>query len=197
MTGFRDIQFPVSISFRAVGGLDFVTNVVIVNSGREFRDQVQSQPGGYWEVSRNALLPKDYEPMQSFFMNVIGRAYSFRFKDWTDFVATSAQGKFTAIDGTHFQMIKRYTFGGFDFDRNITKPHATPTITGGSSPSTDLTTGIVTVSSGTPTAWAGEFDCHCRLDTDKMRAEQIDRHGSGGGLIIGWSSIPIVMLKTA
>jgi uncharacterized protein (TIGR02217 family) len=190
---FLDIQFPSAISFHAVGGPGFLTNVVIANSGQEFRDQVWSLERGSWEVSHAARLPTDYKPLQAFFRIARGRANSFRFKDWSDFAATSSEGVFTMLTSTTFQAWKRYTFGGQTFDRKITKLVATPTTTGGTVSSWALTTGIVTMTTGTPTAWAAEFDCHCRFDTDQMKAETIDK--SGRELLIGWSSIPVIEVR--
>jgi hypothetical protein len=86
-------------------------------------------------------------------------------------------------------MVKAYNFDGETYNRDITKPVSGTIVTDASS--LNYTTGIAT--SGT--YWHGEFDCHARFDTDKMKAETIDRNGAGGELIIGWSSIPIIELK--
>jgi len=190
---FLDIQFPEAISYGAVGGPGFLTNVVITNSGNEFRDQVWSLERGSWDVSHAARMPDAYRPLQAFFRMARGRANSFRFKDHSDFTVGAGEGVFVMLTPTTFQMYKRYTFGAQTFDRKITKPVATPGITGGTLSGIDLTTGIVTMTSGTPTAWQGEFDCHCRFDTDQMKAESITR--SGSVLIIGWSSIPIIEVR--
>lgn len=189
---FKNIRFPVDISFDAVGGPGFLTNVVPVNSGREFREDVWALERGEWEVSHAAKLPNKYERLRSFFRVVKGRAYSFRFKDWTDFVALSGEGLF--IDAgddspaTTKQMVKRYTFGSETFDRVITKPISGSVTTDASS--LDYNTGIAT--SGT--YWFGEFDCHVRFDTDKMLAVTKDRNPAEG-LIITWASIPLIEIK--
>ncbi|MGA4923229.1 hypothetical protein, partial [Bacillus subtilis] len=54
----------------------------------------------------------------------------------------------------------------------------------------DYTTGIA--DSGT--TWYGEFDIHCRFDTDAMRAETINKQDDGT-YIVGWQSIPIVEVR--
>lgn len=187
------MQFPEAISYGAIGGPGFLTNIVVVNSGNEFPDQVWSLERGSWEVSHAARFPAQYKLLQSFFRIMRGRANTFRFKDHSDFTVSSGEGVFVLLTATTFQMYKRYTFGAETYDRKITKPVATPGITGGTLSSINLTTGIVTMTSGTPTAWQGEFDCHCRFDTDQMKQESISR--SGGLLIIGWSSIPIVEVR--
>lgn len=98
------------------------------------------------------------------------------------------------LTSTTFQAWKRYTFSGQTFDRKITKLVATPTTTGGTVSSWALTTGIVTMTSGTPLTWASEFDCHCRFDTDHMKAVTMDRSLTDG-LVIGWSSIPVIEVR--
>lgn len=188
---FKNIRFPPNISFDAIGGPGFLTNVVTMNSGNESRDSVWSLERGEWEVSQAAKLPAKYEPLQAFFRVVKGRGYSFRFKDWTDFSAASGQGLF--IDASDDspptrQMIKRYTFGSEIFDRVITKPISGKITT--DAVSLDYNTGIA--ASGT--FWSGEFDCHVRFDTDKMKAITKDRNPAKG-LIITWASIPLIEIK--
>lgn len=189
---FRDIRLPPAISFGAVGGPGFRTEIVATESGAESRDATQAKELGSWDISYAARLPIAYVPLQAFFRVVRGRADTWRFKDWSDFAATAAQGVFVLLTSTTFQMYKRYTFSGLTYDVKITLPVAgTITVTGGTSPSVNSATGVVTVASGTPTAWAGEFDRLCRFDTDTMHANTIDRNGAQGDLIIGWSGIPI------
>jgi uncharacterized protein (TIGR02217 family) len=187
-------RFPETISFGVTGGPEFVTNVVIVDSGYEYRNQRRSLELNKWDVANAARLPAMWEPLKHFFRIAAGRANAFRFKDWMDYSATSSEGVFTMLTSTTFQMWKRYTAGASTYDRKIQKPvSGTITVTGGTGAVVDTTTGIVTVSSGTPTAWAGEFDVPCRFDTDEMRGEIIDR--SAGGFVIGWQSIPIVEIR--
>lgn len=188
-------RFPENISFGVTGGPDFLTDVVIVNSGVEYRNQVRSLELGSWDVAHAARLPAQYDPLKAFFRIAAGKANAFRFKDWQDYAATSLEGVFTLLTSTTFQMWKRYTSGATTYDRRIQKPvSGTVTVTGGTVSSIDYTTGIVTMTSGTPTAWAGEFDVPARFDTDQMRGEIIDRNGTSG-FVIGWESIPIVEVR--
>lgn len=197
MAIFLDIRFPDRISFGAIGGAGFNTNIAVMASGAESRNQEWEFERMQWEVAQAAKLPKDYQPLQAFFRLAAGRANTFCFKDWTDYICAAGDGFFIASDGSPsgYQMVKRYTFGGLTVDRRITKPRNNNTIniTGVGSPSgLDYATGIVY--GGTPTAWSGEFDVHCRFDTDVMRAEAINRD-PGVGLIVTWGSIPIVEVK--
>lgn len=197
MSIFLDIRFPDRIAFGAIGGPGFMTYVAVMSSGAESRMQEWEFERGEWEVAHAAKLPKDYQPLQAFFRLAAGRANTFRFKDWTDFICVPGDGFFIASDGSPsgWQMVKRYTFGGLTIDRRITKPRNNNTINiiGVGSPSgLDYSSGIVY--GGTPTAWSGEFDVHCRFDTDHMRAEAINRNPNVG-LIVTWASIPIVEVK--
>lgn len=185
-------RFPDLVSFGATGGATFLTNVVATEGGLEQRNQIWSQARGSWEVSHAARLPEQYKPLQAFFRVARGKAMEFRFKDWSDFTVESGEGVFVLISAGVYQMHKRYTVGTETVDRKITLPiEDSVTITGTFS-AADYDTGIVT---GTPTSWIGEFDVRCRFDTDQMKAEIIDR-SQGSGLIIGWSSIPVVEVKT-
>lgn len=190
---FKDIRFPTEISYGASGGPSFQTDVVIKASGAEGRNQTWAYERLVYEVSHAARREADWRQLQAFFRIVAGRAYSFRFKDWTDFSVASAEGKFITIDATHAYLAKRYTYGAETRDRKITKPvTGSVTFTGGTGLSLDYTTGILTYAT-LPSAWAGQFDVHARFDTDEMRAETKTR--SGTELIVGWESIPIVEVR--
>lgn len=189
---FLDIRFPTNISFNAVGGPGFQTDIVMTNGGAESRNQVWQYELNEYEVSHAARLPVDYKALQAFFRVAAGMANTFRYKDWTDYQATTVEGKFVAIAGssTTWQMVKRYTSGAYTLDRKITKPVSG--LATASAGSIDFATGIVTNGS-MPAYWSGDFDNHCRFGTDKMRAETIDK--SGGSLVIGWSSIPVLEVR--
>lgn len=188
---FLDIRFPERISLGAEGGPEFSTDIVIMASGAEARNQNWSTERLRYDVSHAARLEADWRKLQAFFRVVAGRAKSFRFKDWTDYVCDSGYGVFQDADsGSPLgkQMYKLYYFNGQSYYRKITKP-VSGTITT-DAVGLDYSTGIAT--SGT--YWSGQFDVHARFDTDSMRAETIDKQNDGS-LIVGWQSIPIVEVK--
>lgn len=191
---FIATPFPENVSFGAVGGPGWQTDVVTVDGGNETRDQNWSQARGQWEVSHAARTPDKYNPLIAHFRLAGGRANSFPFKDWMDYRHNDAGGTgiFTMLTSTTFQLTKRYTSGSGTTDRFIYLPRsATITVTGGVGATVSYTTGVVTVSSGTPTSWTGEFYIPARYDTDQMHGEIIDKN-LNRGLIMGWNSIPIV-----
>lgn len=189
-------RFPDHISIDAQGGPGMRTDVIVVNSGAEFRQQNWEQTRHRYEVSQAAKLPEQYEPLKKFFLAVGGRATGFRFKDWMDYKVAAGTGFFSPIDTTHFQLVKRYQAGGALHDRLITKPvnNGTFAIAGGTFLSLDYATGIVTMTSGTPTSWGGEFDVPCRFDVDEMIGHIVGKNVSKG-LIVNWDSIPILEVR--
>lgn len=191
---FLDVRFPPLISFGAEGGAEFLTDIVVTASGFETRNQNWSQQRMRYDVAHAARREAAWRKLQAFFLVCNGRANSFRFKDWTDYVCAAGDGIFQDADSgspTGQQMYKVYTFGGQTYYRKITKPvSGTISITGGGT--LDYSSGIV--DGGTPTAWSGEFDVHARFDTDAMRSETITRTPDGE-LIVGWRSIPIIEVR--
>lgn len=193
---FIDMRLDPRISFRATGGPAFSTDVVRLDGGDESTNQNWEQELGQWEISYDARRPEVWKDLMAFFRKAAGRANSWRYKDWLDYEVAAGEGVFEEIDSTHFQMQRRYTVDGQTYDRDVTKPiSATVSVTGGSGASIAASTGIVTVSSGTPTAWTGQFDKHARFDTDRANFTILD--SSGGEFLVGWQSIPIVEVRGA
>lgn len=209
-------RFPERVSFGAIGGPGYLTEIVIVASGQESRNQARTQALGAWDVSHAARLPAEYNQLKAHFRIMRGRVNSFRFKDWSDYTASIDEGLLLPVDDsdTIFQLYKRYTFGAFTEDRYISKPalnfDGNPAhdlvalykngvrMTYGAGPSQctfDERYGRVVF--GTPIteedelAWAGEFDVPCRYDTDQLKGEIIEK-SVAHGFIMGWQSIPLV-----
>lgn len=191
---FLDIRFPPKISLGATGGPEFRTDVIITASGAESRNQNWSAARSRYDVSHAARREAVWRELIAFFLMAAGKAYSFRFKDWTDYVCAVGEGSFISEAGspsTGLQMVKEYTFGGNIYYRPITKPiNGTITLVGGGT--LDYSTGIV--DGGSPTSWSGEFDIHARFDTDEMVHETINKMDDGE-LLVGWRSIPIVEVR--
>lgn len=190
---FIETQFPVNISYHPIGGPAFSTTVVGVESGAEYRAQAWGQALRRYEVSHAARRPIIASQIVSLFMVAQGKLNGFRLKDWTDFEATSAEGVFVMLTATTFQAYKRYTFGSATHDRKIVKLATTPVVTGGATPTWNLNTGVLTVASGTPSAWSGQFDVPVRFDTDELKSELLDK--SRGQFVVAFNSIPLVELR--
>ena len=187
---FIETRFPDDISYGATGGPGFQTDVIQVNSGAEQRNAAWQDARGMWDVSHGVRSEAQLKTLIAFFRVMKGRANGFRFKDWQDFKAESGEGVFRTLTATTFQMVKRYTLAASVHDRDIKKPvSGTISITGGSGVSIDYVTGIVTVASGTPTAWTGQFDVPCRFDTDQMRTSIIAYN------LHSWGQIPVIEIR--
>lgn len=181
-------RFPTDISYGAAGGPGYSTRVVPMNSGHESRNQNWNLPLGVYDVAHGVKKQAQLDVLIAFFRNCKGRAYSFRFKDWTDYQADATTGKLVATGVTDvWQMVKRYTTGALTEDRVIQKPVAgTVTVSGGGTYTIDNTTGKVTRTAGAaPTGWVGEFDVPCRFDIDQMKVS-IDNVSA-----YSWSQIPV------
>jgi len=187
---YLDILLPTGVDLAWTGGFGFSTPTAIMANGKEARNQEWAYNRSRYRVSYNARLPAAWLEFEAFFGLAAGMANTWRLRDPRDNFATSAMGKLVAIDGTHSQMVKRYTFGAYSFDTPVTKPAATGiSFTGGGGVSYDVATGIVTHGAA-PTAWSGTFYKHCRFDTDVLELDGLDK--SGGQLIAGWRDVPIV-----
>jgi len=166
-------RFPDDLAIWAVGGRGYRNTIVETFGGNEQRNQAWQIAKGKWDISE-ALRAVSWQQssynqatLRNYFRISRGTLYGFRFKDFSDF-KDEGFGVFSAIDSTHFQMYKQYAIGAGTELQIIQKPvSGTLVITGGVTPSVNYATGIVTVASGTPTSWTGEFDVPVRFDSDE------------------------------
>ncbi len=199
MPTFHETQLPTDISYGSSGGPEFSTDVVITHSGAEQRNANWTQARAVYNVAHGVKTQSQLDALIAFFRARKGRAYGFRFKDWSDFSVT-AQAIGTG-DGvlTQFQLVETYTSGSETVSRTITKP-VSGTITiyvdaveQVSGVSTSTTTGMVTFTSAPANATAitadFEFDTPVRFDTDRLSAS-LDSYG-----VNSWTDIPLVEVR--
>lgn len=196
---FDEVQFPVDIGEKALGGPFFTTVVVVTGSGAEQRVGTQSSARLEWQLSPGSLDESDALAVAMFFRARMGRLRGFRFRDWMDYQATQ-EALTNPYPLAAMQLVKTYSSGGVSEVRNIKKPIASTVImerntgggwaawSSGGNWSLDATTGVVTVT--TPTAghlyrWTGEFDVPVRFDSDKLK------FSFEGGIWTG-ESLPII-----
>ena len=199
MTAFHEVQFPPRISYGATGGAGFRTTVITAASGYESRNSSWAASRGEWDISTGMKNLDDASDLIAFFRARRGRAYGFRFKDWTDYTATDQTlGTGTGSLKT-FQLVKVYTSGLYGESRTITKPVAGTTkvylddVLQTSGWAIDTSTGIITFTTapslGVVVTADFEFDVPARFDTDTMQLNYATlNHAS-------WSSIPIVEIR--
>jgi uncharacterized protein (TIGR02217 family) len=192
---FLEVRFPECISLGAIGGPGFRTDIVRVNSGHEYRNQGIEKALGKWTVAHNALNEEDSEALRAFFLIAAGAFNGFRFKDASDYIVEQSEGVLQLVTGSTYQFYKKYAFGGVEYLRKIQKPvNGTVTIYGATGGTISYTAGTITGATGTPTAWAGEFDVPCRFGTDEMELETLTKTRNGG-FLYGWKSIPIMEIR--
>lgn len=129
-TQFIEIEFPRTISAKAIGGPSFSTSVNPGQSGYEARNQNWETPRGEYTVTIETPSAKKVDPLiyieqlTAFFLVVAGRANAFRLKDHKDFTNGSAVQPIGAGDGVTgtFQLLKNYAVGNLNFQRIINKP---------------------------------------------------------------------------
>lgn len=198
---FHDTRFPSEISYGSSGGPEYATDIVISQSGHEARNINWGQARARYNVAHGVKSNTQLHELIAFFRARKGRAYGFRFKDWSDY---QAQGQRIGTgDGARndFQLIKTYENGGVVETRTITKPVAgSVAIFLDGSPQTlgvdatvDHLTGVVSfVIAPAPDAIIRadfEFDVPVRFDTDRLSAT-LDAYGTGS-----WQDIPLIELR--
>ncbi|MCH2547065.1 MAG: DUF2460 domain-containing protein [Alphaproteobacteria bacterium] len=196
---FVEIRFPEDIAYGSSGGPSYSTDVVMTNSGHEQRNINWEYARTRYDVAHGVKTQTQLDNLIAFFRARKGRAYGFRFKDWSDYEAI---GQILATgDGAtqNFQMVKHYISGGVDDVRVITKPVASSvklyvdSVLQSTGFSVDDTMGDISFSVA-PSAGAVisadfEFDVPVRFDTDSLSA-RLDNFG-----VYSWGNIPLVELR--
>jgi uncharacterized protein (TIGR02217 family) len=199
VTGFHDVRFPPDISYGASGGPGYSTSVITVSSGHERRNSNWAAARGRWNVAHGLKRREQVAALIAFFRARRGRAYAFRFKDWTDFqglaqVIGTGNGSLKT-----FPLVKNYASGGIVESRTITKPVAGTVklyrngVLAASGVAIDTATGIVTFTTapaaGVIVTADYEFDVPARFDTDQMDLT-IETYQLGS-----WGQVPVVEIR--
>lgn len=208
---FHDVRFPDHISYGSSGGPMFSTTVMGLTSGFERRNINWSKVRATYEAVHGIKDEEDMEEILAFFYARMGRAYSFRYKDWADY-ETGPQ-LLGVGDGvkTEFQIVKNYVSGGYQYSRDITKIvhkdedgnpiNTVENVTIDADLQTETIDYILLPNQGiirflTPPANATQirisnavFDVHCRFDTDQLNAVHDFWKTQS------WPSIPLVEIK--
>ena len=210
-TSFHEIQFPPNISYGATGGPGFKTTVLSLASGFEKRNIDWSLARAQYDAAHGLKTQEQLNELLKFFYARRGKAYGFRYKDWSDFRAPFWDvvpgdidpliALFTTDGATaQFQLFKPYLSGSTTYNRPIRKPVAgTLTLYDNGTPTSDwtvdTTTGIVTLGHTTATTTGHlitggfEFDVPVRFDTDEMKTsiDDIDN--------FSWGSITLIEVR--
>jgi uncharacterized protein (TIGR02217 family) len=185
---FDETQLPLRVAFGSRGGPNFSTEVIVIDSGFERRNQNWAQARRVFDAQGSVRSASDAATLLNFFHARAGRARGFRLKDWSDFSsaadnistpAFSDQAIGTGNGATvAFQLIKNYSNGGITHARTIKKPVSGSVVVGVNGAqlttgwSVDTTTGIITFAtaptSGLAVTAGFLFDVPVRFDTDYL-----------------------------
>ncbi len=222
---FFEVEFPTTISYRAVGGPGYSTQVNESFSGAEQRNSNWANSRGEWQIS--LITPVGIDKMLyknlllAFFHVVRGRGDAFRLKDHKDFIFTDEQiGVGDGATRGPYQLIKTYSIGGRATTRSITKPITSAvnnykgnaladsvtvkvggTLVSAANYAIDATTGKITFGAGhAPASLAlitasGQFHFPVRFDTDKLAMAVEESDVAGGEPIVTWNNIGLVEVR--
>jgi len=202
---FHEVQFPPGISYGARGGPGFNTTVLMLASGQERRNQNWSRSRGQWDVAHGVKTEEQFAEILKFFYARRGKAFGFRFKDWSDyqlpFPGETRPTLMTTNGSTNtVQIVKVYGDGAATYTRTIYKPvSGSISLYNNGVLTTDYsvsyTTGVITLgatlaaTTGRAITISCEFDVPVRFDTDQMQAS-IDELDS-----FTWGQIPLIELR--
>lgn len=129
-----DLRLHENWSQGSAGGPEFLTSVVPLDSGGEYREQRWARPLWKYEIAHNIKRIAQIAEIRAFHMARRGRRDSFLLKDWIDWTSASdGQSAATMLDQplgtgdgtlTTFQLIKRYPDAVSAYDRAIKWPVA-------------------------------------------------------------------------
>jgi uncharacterized protein (TIGR02217 family) len=196
---FVETRFPTDISYGSSGGPEYATDIVVSQSGHEQRNINWVEARARYDVAHGVKSKTQLSTLIAFFRARKGRAYGFRFKDWSDY---SAIGQLIALgDGAQntFQLIKTYISDSITETRNITKPVSGTVsiyldgVVQTTGVSIDDTSGQITFVIAPPVGSSisadFEFDVPVRFDTDRLSAE-LDAYG-----VHSWQNIPLIEVR--
>lgn len=196
---FVEVQFPSDISYGSSGGPEYATDVVAAASGYEQRNINWAEARARYNVAHGVKTKAQLDALIAFFRARKGRAHGFRFKDWTDYQATTETLGMGDGTRTQFQLVKSYVSGAVTETRTIKKPVSSTVqiyknaVLQSSGVSVDTTTGVVTFTAapaaGQVVTASFQFDVPARFDTDRLSAS-LDAYG-----IHSWLDIPIVEVR--
>lgn len=193
-------RFPEKISYGATGGPKFDTHIFQSTTGEEQRTSIRSKSKAEYNVSHGIRDKTDMDVLLDFFVNMMGRASGFRFKDWADYQLVDEQiGVGDGVTAS-FKITKTYNIGSLSHVRRLFKPVGSTIIvkvngavkTLAAEYTLDDTTGIITFLGPSVPALSdiitvtGEFDVPARFDTDHMQITH------DAFLTESWSNIPII-----
>lgn len=199
MIGFHETRFPEDISFGSSGGPEYSTDVVIMNSGYEQRNINWQESRAVYNIAHGVKTKDQLDELISFFRARKGRAYGFRFKDWSDYEVVNQKIAIGDGEKSEFQLIKVYSSADINEVRVIRKP-VTDTIKVyinnvlyQDNLEFDIERGLIKFENAPPNDSSVsvdfQFDVPVRFDTDRLSA-RLDDYG-----VSSWTNIPLIEIR--
>lgn len=178
---FHKVRFPLDVALGARGGPERATDIVMLSSGREERNQRWAQSRRRYNAGYGIKSRADMAAVLAFFEERRGRFHSFLWRDGLDHSNNGPQPIGVGNGTTRaFQLIKRYGAVFDPYDRPITKPVAESVdvfVDGAPTSAFDVDelTGIVTFDAapgvGDVLTASFTFDVPVRFDIDRLDIE--------------------------
>lgn len=178
---FDEVRLPGCIERGAQGGPGFKTTILTLSSGFEKRNQEWSETRGSYDIGYGIKTTDDLDELIAFFYARRGRARGFRFKDWSDYILRKQPIGVGDAANDEYQLFKRYTSGGQDYDRILTKIvsdseliYVNDVLQPNSNYTINYNSGLITFGGahipgiGAIVSAAAEFDVPVRFDIDKL-----------------------------
>ena len=118
---FVDERFPECVSFGSSGGPGFRTSIFEMDSGYTSGNAEWDRIRSHYEVTFQNATPEDVTAVDSFFYGMRGQGVAFRYKDHSDYQISNQNMGVGNGSATEFLTFKRYSSGGYDYDRPIKK----------------------------------------------------------------------------
>ena len=120
---FLEIRFPESIAFNSSSILEFNTTIIKSKNGYEQRNINWNSNKMKFNIINGIKTKTELDELITFFRNVRGAGYGFRFKDFTDYIGENQYLGVGDGETKEFQLIKSYRVSdNIVYYRKITKP---------------------------------------------------------------------------
>lgn len=122
LSSFHEIRFPEEISYGAEGGPEYSTDIITTSSAGEQRNQNWEFGRCKYNVAHGVKNENDITDLINFRRCRKGKAYGFRYKDWSDYKAINQTVGTVDVVPCKMQLIKQYISGEETETRIIRKP---------------------------------------------------------------------------
>jgi uncharacterized protein (TIGR02217 family) len=181
---FLDLEFPRSVSAGLVWAINWEDEQVIEGGGGVVSSTPWSEPLRDCDAAKACETEQQRKDLIAFFRIVQGRRYSFKVRDWSDYIVEQSEGKVRSLTATTFQLYKRHALDSLTSDQDITLPETDDPdeafvvydtggnpMTAGVSYTLDELTGILTTIGSpvvTPLSWKGPYFIRARFGAKRI-----------------------------